>query len=89
MAIIRDTNISGDLEEKLGKNIWWKPEIDKKEFKKLCVKRTMPGIVYTSMYFIALGSFWLPSLPYLGYLLDYFMVLDLWYNLLFQWCLRP
>ena len=27
---------------------------NKKEFKKLCVKRTMPGIVYTSMYFIAL-----------------------------------
>ena len=55
MAIIRDTNISGDLEEKLGKNIWWKPDIDKKEFKKLCVKKTMPGIVYTSMYFIALA----------------------------------
>ena len=32
MAVIRDTNISGDLEEKLGKNIWWKPDIDKKEF---------------------------------------------------------
>ena len=28
--VIRDTNISGDLEEKLGKNIWWKPSIDKK-----------------------------------------------------------
>ena len=55
MTVIRDTNISGDLEEKLGKNIWWKPEIDKKEFKKLCVKKTMPGIIYTTLYFLALG----------------------------------
>ena len=52
--VIRDTNISGDLEEKLGKNIWWKPNIDKKELKKLCVKKSMPGIIYTSLYFFAL-----------------------------------
>ena len=55
--VIRDTNISGDLEEKRGKNIWWKPSIDKKEFKKLCVKRSMPGIIYTSLYFLALILF--------------------------------
>ena len=55
--VIRDTNISGDLEEKLGKNIWWKPNIDKKEFKKLCVKRSLPGIIYTSLYFLEIFKF--------------------------------
>ena len=36
MNVIRDTNISGDLEEKLGKNTWWKPIIDKKAFIQEC-----------------------------------------------------
>ena len=30
MNVIRDTNVSADLDSKLGKNVWWKPEIDKK-----------------------------------------------------------
>lgn len=54
MVVIRDTNISGDLDEKLGKNVWWKPTLDKKTLKELCIKRSLPGIIYTSMYFIAL-----------------------------------
>ena len=37
MTVIRDTNVSADLEAKLGKNIWWKPDLDRKVLKELCV----------------------------------------------------
>ena len=30
MSVIIDDNVSASLDEKLGENIWWKPEIDKK-----------------------------------------------------------
>ena len=33
MTVIRDTNVSADLEAKLGKNIWWKPDLDRKVLK--------------------------------------------------------
>ena len=55
MTVIRDTNVSADLEAKLGKNIWWKPDLDRKVLKELCVKRSLPGIIYVSLYFIALA----------------------------------
>ena len=55
MTVIRDTNVSADLDAKLGKNIWWKPVLDKKVLKELTVKRSLPGIIYVSFYFIALA----------------------------------
>jgi len=55
MTVIRDTNVSADLEAKLGKNIWWKPDLDRKLLKELCVKRSLPGIIYVSLYFLALA----------------------------------
>ena len=55
MNVIRDTNVSADLDSKLGKNVWWKPEIDKKILKELSVKRSLPGIIYVSLYFLALA----------------------------------
>ena len=54
MAIIVDQNISGDLEEKLGANVWWRPKIEKKELKKLSERRSFPGIYYTTMYWVVL-----------------------------------
>ena len=53
MNVIRDTNVSADLDTKLGKNVWWKPEIDKKVLKELSIKRSLPGIIYVSLYFLA------------------------------------
>ena len=41
MTVIRDQNISVDLEEKLGANVWWRPNIDKKELKKLCCSKKL------------------------------------------------
>ena len=55
MTVIRDTNVSADLEAKLGKNTWWKPDLDRKVLKELCVKRSLPGIIYVSLYFFALA----------------------------------
>ena len=57
MGVVRDVNINADLDEKLGSNVWFRPKIDKKELKDLCVKRSWPGIYYTGMYFIALFFF--------------------------------
>ena len=57
MSVVRDVNINADLDEKLGSNVWFRPKIDKKELKDLCVKRSWPGIYYTGMYFIALLFF--------------------------------
>ena len=57
MTVIRDVNISSDLEAKLGTNVWWRPQIDKKELKKLSIRKTWPGIFYTGLYFIALIFF--------------------------------
>ena len=69
MSVIIDENVSASLDEKLGANVWWKPDIDKKTLKSLCVKRSSPGALYVSLYFIALitmgylafitwGSYW-------------------------------
>ena len=54
MTVIHDQNVSADLVEKLGENIWWRPKIDRKVLKNLCVKRSWPGIYYTGMYWIVL-----------------------------------
>ena len=54
MSVIIDENVSASLDEKLGANVWWKPDIDKKTLKSLCVKRSSPGALYVSLYFIAL-----------------------------------
>jgi len=63
MAVIIDENVSASLEEKLGANVWWKPDLDKKTLKSLCIKRSGPGILYVSLYFIALIS-----MGYLAYI---------------------
>ena len=57
MTVIHDQNASADLEEKLGKNVWWRAKIDRKVLKNLCVKRSWPGIYYTGMYWIVLIFF--------------------------------
>ena len=57
MTVIHDQNVSADLGEKLGENIWWRPKIDRKVLKNLCVKRSWPGIYYTGMYWIVLLFF--------------------------------
>jgi len=57
MSVIVDQNISGDLEEKLGANVWWRPSIDKKILKELSIRRSLPGIFYTGMYWIVLLIF--------------------------------
>ena len=56
MTVIRDTNVSADLDAKLGKNVWWKPDLDRKILKELSVKRSLPGIIYVSLYFLALTT---------------------------------
>ena len=57
MTVIHDQNVSADLGEKLGENVWWRPKIDRKVLKELCVKRSWPGIYYTGMYWIVLVLF--------------------------------
>ena len=75
MSVIIDENVSASLEEKLGANVWWKPDLDKKTLKSLCVKKSGPGILYVSLYFIALIS-----MGYLAYIAwgTYWSILFFW-----------
>ena len=75
MSVIIDENVSASLDEKLGANVWWKPDIDKKTLKSLCVKRSSPGALYVSLYFIALIT--------MGYLA--FITWGSYWSILFFW----
>ena len=44
----KDTNINKDFEE------WFKPKIDKKILKELSQRKSLPGIIYITLYFLAL-----------------------------------
>ena len=75
MAVVIDENVSASLDEKLGANVWWKPDIDKKTLKSLCVKRSGPGAIVCKLVFHCSYCDGLPGFHHMGLLLEHFVLL--------------
>ncbi len=63
------------MDVNLGK--WYRANIDKKEFKQLCMKSDWQGFKHMIIFFSSLILFWLLSLYYLGNL----VVSTIFYNI--------
>ena len=57
---------------------WFKCDIDKKEFKKLCKKSDWQGFKHMLIYFFFFSLIWLSSLCNVGYLVVIIIFFDLW-----------